>query len=103
MLNEPLADASPRAPLFVQTKQRPSDLRQPPSSSLNPSPKAFNNTDSPTTSMRSGFTSPALSLGQGNLIQEYYVDRIHRLKPRCSSKLGNYLIFFEFNQHFSHS
>lgn len=81
--NDTSNESGPRAPLFVQTRQRPTDIRQlaPLSSSSLSSPKP--NVDSPTTSNS--------QLGYGNLIQDYMVERVHRLKPKCPSKLGNLL------------
>ncbi|KAI6218204.1 Stress-activated map kinase-interacting protein 1-like protein [Aphelenchoides fujianensis] len=81
-------DSSLRTPLFVQTKQRPADLRHAPlmstpSNSSTASP--LGKTDSPTTPVsRSNF----FALGSGPIVQEYQVERLHRLKAKWAAKLA---------------
>ncbi|KAI6216772.1 Stress-activated map kinase-interacting protein 1-like protein [Aphelenchoides besseyi] len=81
-------DSTLRTPLFVQTKQRPSNLRQAPltstESTASISSTMASKMESPTTPVsRSGFPT----LGSGEIILEFQVERLHRIKPRSIAKL----------------
>lgn len=96
--------SSPSTPLFVETRQRSVDLKSP---SLTPSPSAFftSNISASTAAaaaasgggLSSGATTSGAShdeaatfgaLGSGVLLREFYVERLHRLKPRWAASLA---------------